>query len=133
MSTMTSSFRHKQIFRAAQWIWAAFVFIIHVAPVDTERVSRFDFPFADKWIHGILFFLLAGVSLLARDSKRNMRQSITLIILACAGYGALLEWIQFSFTDERSGDVLDWLADLGGALIGLGAAKILEPTIIRRS
>jgi VanZ family protein len=130
---MTSSFRNKQIFRAAQWIWAAFIFIIHVAPVDTERVNRFDFPFADKWIHGILFFLLAGVSFLARDSKRSMRESLIIIVMACAVYGALLEWIQFSFTDERSGDALDWLADLLGVLIGLGAAKILEPALNRRS
>lgn len=130
---MTSSFRHKQIYRAAQWIWAAFVFIIHVAPVDTERVSRFDFPFADKWIHGILFFLLAGVSFLARDSKRAVSNSVLFILMACAGYGVLLEYIQFTFTDERSGDVLDWLADFCGAAAGLWMAKKIEPTITRRS
>jgi len=130
---MTSSFQYKQIFRAARWIWAAFIFIIHVAPVDTERVNRFDFPFADKWIHGILFFLLAGVSLLARDSKRTLRESAIVIVIACAAYGALLEWIQFSFTDERSGDVLDWLADILGMFIGLLAAKMIEPFLNRRS
>jgi VanZ family protein len=123
---MNSSFRNKQLFRAAQWIWAAFVFVVHVAPVDTERVNRFDFPFADKWIHGILFFLLAAISLLARDSKREMRSSILLVALACAFYGASLEWVQYSFTDERSGDMLDWLADLLGALTGLAAAALLE-------
>ncbi|MFM2201843.1 MAG: VanZ like family [Bacteroidota bacterium] len=130
---MTSSFRNKQIFRAAQWIWAAFVFIIHVAPVDPERVSRFDFPFADKWIHGILFFLLAGVSFLARESKRNMRVSVLIILVACACYGALLEWIQLSFTDERSGDVMDWFADISGTLLGLLTARVLEPLLTRRS
>jgi VanZ family protein len=130
---MTSSFRNKQIFRAAQWIWAAFVFIIHVAPVDTERVSRFDFPFADKWIHGVLFFLLAGVSFLARESKRSMRNSVILIITTCALYGAILEWMQFSFTDERSGDVMDWLADFLGVVIGLYVAKLIEPLVTPRS
>jgi VanZ family protein len=130
---MTSSFRNKQIFRAAQWIWAAFVFIIHVAPVDTERVSRFDFPFADKWIHGILFFMLAGVSFLARESKRSMRNSVILIITTCALYGAILEWMQFSFTDERSGDVMDWLADFLGVVIGLYVAKLIEPLVTPRS
>jgi VanZ family protein len=130
---MKSSFRNKQIFRAVQWIWAAFVFVVHVAPVDSERARRFDFPFADKWVHGILFFALAGISLLARDSKRSMRDSVVLIVLVCAGYGALLEWIQFSFTDERSGDVLDWLADLAGMLTGLLFAKTIEPRLNRRS
>ena len=123
---MNSSFRHKQIYRAAQWIWAAFVFVVHVAPVDTERVSRFDFPFADKWIHGVLFFLLAAISLLARDSKREIRRSILMIALGCAVYGACLEWVQYSFTDERSCDLLDWLADFLGALTGLGTAALLE-------
>jgi VanZ family protein len=130
---MTSSFRNKPIFRAVQWIWAALVFIAHVAPVDSERARRFDFPFADKWIHGILFCVLAGISLLARDSKRSLRNSVILIVVMCAGYGALLEWIQFSFTDERSGDVMDWLADLTGLLAGLLVAKFSEPLLNRRS
>jgi VanZ family protein len=129
---MTSSFRNKQIFRAVQWIWAALVFIVHVAPVDSERVRRFDFPFADKWLHGILFCVLSGISL-ARDSKRSLRDSVILIVVMCAGYGALLEWIQFSFTDERSGDVMDWLADLTGLLAGLLVAKFSEPLLNRRS
>jgi VanZ family protein len=130
---MTSSFRNKQIFRAVQWIWAALVFVVHVAPIDSERARRFDFPFADKWIHGILFFVLAGISLLARDSKRSVRNSLLSIILACAVYGALLEWIQYSFTDERSGDLMDWLADLTGLLAGLLFAKLMEPRLTRRS
>ena len=130
---MTSSFRNKQIFRAVQWIWAALVFIVHVAPVDSERVRRFDFPFADKWIHGILFFVLAGTSLMARDSRRSMRASLISIFIACAFYGAFLEWIQYSFTDERSGDVMDWLADLTGLLTGLLFAKLIEPQLNRRS
>jgi VanZ family protein len=130
---MTSSFRNKQIFRAVQWIWAALVFVVHVAPIDSERARRFDFPFADKWIHGILFFVLAGISLLARDSKRSVRNSLLSIILACAIYGALLEWIQYSFTDERSGDLLDWLADLTGLIAGLLFAKFMEPRLTRRS
>jgi VanZ family protein len=130
---MNSSFRNKQIFRAVQWIWAAFVFIIHVAPVDTDRVSRFDFPFADKWIHGILFFLLAGFSFLARESKRSLRSSVLLILVSCTLYGAALEWIQFSFTDERSGDVLDWMADLTGIIIGIWVAKWAETLITPRS
>ena len=100
--------------------------MVHVAPVDTERVSRFDFPFADKWIHGVLFFLLAAISLLARDSKREIRRSILMIALGCAVYGACLEWVQYSFTDERSCDLLDWLADFLGALTGLGTAALLE-------
>jgi VanZ family protein len=123
---MSSSYRNKQLFRAAQWIWAAFVFVVHVAPVDTERASRFDFPFADKWLHGALFFLLAAISLLSRDSKGELRRAILIILLACAAYGACLEWIQYSFTDERSGDLLDWLADLLGAIGGLAAAAMLE-------
>ena len=123
---MSSSYRNKQLFRAAQWIWAAFVFVVHVAPVDTERASRFDFPFADKWLHGALFFLLAAISVLSRDSKGEIRRAILTILLACAAYGACLEWIQYSFTDERSGDLLDWLADLLGAMAGLAAAAMLE-------
>jgi VanZ family protein len=54
-------------------------------------------------------------------------------LVACACYGALLEWIQLSFTDERSGDVMDWIADISGTLLGLVAARLLEPLLTRRS
>jgi VanZ family protein len=74
----------------------------------------------------VLFFLLAAISLLARDSKGEIRRSILIIALACAAYGACLEWVQYSFTDERSCDVFDWMADFLGALTGLAAAALLE-------
>ena len=110
---MTRSFRNKQI-----WIWAAFIFIIHVAPVDTERVNRFDFPFADKWIHAILFFLLAGVSLLARDSKRSVRNAGIIIAVACASYGAFLEWTHVKERDResRAREMVERLQRLGLAI-----------------
>lgn len=130
---MISSFRYKQFLKAAQWIWAAFVFVIHVAPFDPERASRFDFPFADKWIHAILFFLLAALSYLARDSKQESRQTMYWIIGLCACYGGLLEWAQHTFTDERAGDVLDWAADLAGTFVGLMAARIVERRLTPRS
>jgi VanZ family protein len=130
---MISSFRYKQFLKAAQWIWAAFVFVIHVAPFDPERASRFDFPFADKWVHAILFFLLAALSYLARDSKQESRTTMYWIIGVCACYGGLLEWVQHAFTDERAGDLLDWLADLAGTCSGLMAARFVERRVTLRS
>jgi VanZ family protein len=130
---MISSFRYKQFLKAAQWIWAAFVFLVHVAPLESERASRFDFPFADKWVHAFLFFLLGALSYLARDSKQDSRQTMYWVIGVCACYGGLLEWVQHSFTDERAGDLLDWVADLAGTCSGLMAARFVERRITLRS
>ena len=119
--------------KAALYVWAAFVFAIHVVPVDRDDINRFDFPFADKWIHGILFFILGTLSMLVAAHRRPLQSASLLVLILCAAYGASLEVVQFLFTDERSGDILDWLADVSGTACGLLIARVWIGRIIRRS
>lgn len=41
------------------------------------------------------------------------------ILTAAAGYGILVEFIQDQFVANRSLDLYDWAADIGGALAGI--------------
>lgn len=130
---MIRSHKHKEYFKAAYFIWAAFVFVVHVIPVGREELDRFDFPFADKWVHGVLFFILANFGYLAAKQRRTVLLTITFVFLECISLGAQLEIIQYLFTDERTGDWFDLLADAVGSLVGLGFAKMLGDRIILRS
>jgi VanZ family protein len=130
---MTRSFKYQELLKAALYVWAAFVFAIHVVPVDRDDMSRFDFPFADKWIHGVLFFILGVLSTIVAAYKRPTRTTSIRVLLICAAYGASLEIVQFLFTDERSGDFMDWIADLSGTACGLLTARIWMARTIRRS
>jgi VanZ family protein len=130
---MTRSFKYRELLKAALSVWAVFVFTIHIVPVDRDDISRFDFPFADKWIHGILFFIMGTLSMLVVAHKRTLQSASLLVLVLCAAYGASLEVAQFLFTDERSGDILDWLADVSGTACGLLIARVWIGRIIRRS
>jgi hypothetical protein len=130
---MLRSFKYREYFKAAQFVWAAFVFIIHLMPVDRDDIRRFDFPYADKWIHGALFFILAAFAFLSTSQRRSVTSAFALVFIACIAYGGLLEVIQYTFTEERSGDWLDWLADAAGTLAGVGFAKMIDDRITLRS
>ncbi|MFM7726710.1 MAG: VanZ family protein [Flavobacteriales bacterium] len=130
---MLRSFKYREYFKAAQFIWAAFVFIIHLMPVDRDDIRRFDFPYADKWIHGLLFFILAALAFLSTSQRRKLLNSFLIVFIACLAYGGLLEYMQYTFTEERSGDILDWLADAAGALAGIGCAKLIDDRITLQS
>lgn len=104
-------------------MWWAFVFSMHVITVDPDHVRRIQIPHLDKVVHGFLFMVLAFLTLRS-ISFFVARQSIHFAAVGalCMAYGALLEFVQSALFDYRMGDVADWLADCGGALLGLWLA-----------
>ena len=80
----------------------------------------------DWVLHGIEFF---GLGLLvARGLGRSGLGGVSYAALgglvACAATGALDEWHQ-SFVPGREASVLDWAADVVGAVLGLGAGVLI--------
>lgn len=86
--------------------------------------------FWDKAQHGLMFLVLAVTGCIAFEK---------IGWLVCSGlilYGGLLELLQATLTATRSGDVLDWLADGAGMVIGAaahGLRKRFRPTEPRAS
>ena len=75
---------------------------------------------SDKFIHFGALAVLAFFIAFYRGQLGRMTWSAYLTIFAvAAAYGALDEWTQ-SFVG-RTADPLDWLADISGAAVGLGA------------
>lgn len=81
----------------------------------------------DKWIHGSMYLLL--IVILLWDSKKvkvhksvgAQRWKIRFIIVVFAAiYGGFIEVLQEHFFYPRTGDLLDWLADCIGVVVGLG-------------
>ena len=75
--------------------------------------------FQDKINHAGAYFILG---LLAWRSFRHLINApivlALLSILFCSLYGVSDEWHQ-SFVEGRSSDVMDWLADTGGAVLAV--------------
>ncbi|MCW2607220.1 MAG: hypothetical protein JWO60_1913 [Frankiales bacterium] len=73
-------------------------------------------PGADKVVHLALFALLAATA------RWRFGRSTTILLLVLA-YAALSELVQALALAQRSGDVLDLLADSAGAALGWAALR----------
>jgi VanZ family protein len=85
----------------------------HIPALSGIRIS-------DKLIHLVCFAGLAGswtfwFSL--NSWKKHSVRNILICVIGVALYGILDEWHQ-SFTPHREVSAYDWLADVGGAILG---------------
>ena len=86
---------------------------------DVPVVMQVDIPLADKWGHMVAYMVLTLC--LAADSYRARLSARTIYILALLvplAYGGLMEWIQF-YCPPRACELLDWIADGIGAVVGV--------------
>lgn len=74
---------------------------------------------ADKVVHALLFLLLAGTARL----RLGARWPVLAGVLAYAGLSELVQALALA---ERSGDLLDLVADTAGALAGWSLARRWE-------
>ncbi|MDB4590275.1 VanZ family protein [Flavobacteriaceae bacterium] len=75
----------------------------------------------DKLVHLFIFLVLTFLWLLYVNNVLNDTKPIVLlfILVACLFYGILIEVIQELFVLSRGAEVLDVIADLLGASLGL--------------
>ncbi len=71
----------------------------------------------DKWVHVGIFFILGLLISWSFNIKKTSSFFITFIILAF--YGIVVEVVQDQYVINRSFDVWDWVADMGGAIFSL--------------
>ncbi len=102
-------------------LWTLIIFILcstpgHFIPT-TNWLELLSF---DKFVHASIFFTLTFLWLLVGFKKNKLSLSFMIfIIIACIGYGGLLEIMQAKAFSERSGDWLDFIANSFGCLIGV--------------
>ncbi len=82
------------------------------------------FPHADKVVHGVLYGVLGAGILWAL--KSSTRRDLAVAVGLASLYGITDEFHQ-SFVPGRTPDLVDWVADSAGALLGalcLGWVKL---------
>lgn len=80
----------------------------------------------DKVLHCIAYFVLSICWLGGLWNKRKK----TSIILACIIYGIVIEILQVTMTNYRTGDIIDILANTTGVLLGLFVFNYLTKNIL---
>jgi VanZ family protein len=76
-------------------------------PKHTVTISHLD-----KWQHGFAYFILTFFWLFT-FYKKNKKYPI---VICCILFGILIEVLQYSITNYRTGDYLDVIANSGGVL-----------------
>ena len=94
-----------------------------------EHVPRFSIPNFDKIVHFGFYFImvLLGVFALKEQFKKRLvrYKARFYVFLFAVGYGIVIEVVQHVFTMTREGDVLDVIANVIGALLGMLTSRIL--------
>jgi VanZ family protein len=112
-------------------LWAAFIFVICMMP--HRHIPHIVFPYLDKIVHTGVYFVLACLfyfGWLWQSSFQSLRIGTFIkVLIVCAVYGLLIEIMQGLLTTDRSFEMLDELADIVGALLGLYGARWLFPKI----
>ena len=102
-------------------VWTLIIFILCCTPGKYVPTAHWlELLSFDKFVHASIFFTLTFLWLLVGFKKNKLSLSFMIfIIIACIGYGGLLEIMQAKVFSERSGDWLDFIANSFGCLIGV--------------
>ena len=104
-------------------VWGIFILIMSSLPGDDIPKSFIlNIPFADKFIHFFLYFLLVILILFGflRKSKNTITISKFLFVFFISLlYGILMEVLQCFVFIMRSADLVDVVANAAGSFIGL--------------
>ena len=91
---------------------------IRIPPQDNVSM----FPNFDKFVHFMMYFslsiaiILETLKLKSQAGKSIFRTFIAALIIS-AVFGALIEFIQGTFTSYRSASFMDWVADMAGSVL----------------
>ena len=103
-------------------LWAVIIFILCSIPGDDlPKTSMVSIPHFDKMVHFGMFFIM-GIFLIAElryqtNFKKPTRVTIALSLITI--YGGFIEYLQQNFFTNRSGDLVDLLADILGGIMAI--------------
>jgi VanZ family protein len=100
-----------------------------------ERPDRIMVVHAsDKVLHGLMYALWAVTVMVgAWCNGHRSWSAYAAVTMFVTAYGTLMEWLQYACTVSRSGEWLDIVADLVGALVGVGVTALCSLIWQRRN
>ncbi|MGV3460340.1 MAG: VanZ family protein [Flavobacterium sp.] len=106
--------------------WTVIITVACMVSMDTfgEANSVFSLPNKDKLLHGIFYFGFTVLWALFFRTRPNVKNPIFLGFTFAVVYGIIIEICQAFFTTNRSGDIIDALANSAGAAIAVLVLKL---------
>lgn len=113
-------------------IYSTLITVAFLSP--TTNLPKINFTLMDKSIHVAIHWILCLIWLFyvhITDQYHTSSKNVFVILIACFFYGLLIEVSQHLFTQFRTFDVFDILANGIGDLMGLLTFWIVKKKIIR--
>ncbi len=83
-------------------------------------------PYLDKIVHAVMYFaLMFGITFENRNIPDTRKKFLVLGSIPVL-FGGLIEIMQSMFTTTRSGDILDFFADIAGVILAAGAWMLVR-------
>ena len=116
------------------WLVSVVVVVLSTVPVpDVPELE--DVPFFDKWVLFVMYASLSVAIWMDRRliCRRVMRPLLWVFLFVYPSVmGGLMELVQAYLTTCRSGDWVDFYADMFGALLGLIVCASVDRWVVRK-
>lgn len=103
--------------------WLVLITSLSLFSFSTAGVDDWNLPHMDKLVHGIFHFMIMVLGILAWHERYGQNggwsKSLVLLFLFSLLYGLAIELLQFMLPTGRFADVMDVLANVTGALLGI--------------
>ncbi|WP_265242154.1 VanZ family protein [Muriicola sp. Z0-33] len=120
--------KHTYTIAFVSWMILITCLSLFTLPGDSD-IPGFDIPNKDKAAHFIFYFgaLILGCFFLREQTNGTLRRTKAVLIIGISViiYGIIIEVIQEVFTEYRTADIYDALANCIGALAGAVTIKLL--------
>lgn len=118
--------KYKYLFIA--FLWTVLITVLSLISLgNIEEKININVPNKDKYVHFTFYFVFVVLWLLQIKQKPVKIKTQILILLSAIGYGVFMEICQ-GFTQTRTPDVMDVLANSTGAIAGLYVSQVLNRT-----
>ncbi len=107
--------------------YTIFITFLFFTPVPEE--SALELPWLDKVVHALLHWLLCSIWLTyfyLGDQNHFSSKMLMLALITCFFYGIVVEAFQQWFTETRTFDLLDIVANAVGDLLGLLTFRLVR-------
>jgi len=103
------------------FLWAVLIFIASSFPgKDIPDFSLWDFLGADKIVHAFLYGIFTWLLLVFfTHADLSVYSKFFLSVFISTAYGGILELYQHYLLPDRSGDWMDFVADITGSIMAL--------------
>lgn len=128
--------------RKYKWTALISVIIIVLSTIPVPEVKPLEsVPFFDKWVHFVMYAAMVGAMwldangykpLFSLKMRRLGMEFYVVMVVISSALGGLMELVQAYLTTVRSGDYIDFLADVVGAVIGAVVCKLIQSIWLQR-